>query len=477
MDFLAGYASDSDSESELAGPTRGGSDPKDQDEENILAAMKDLQSFAAMVDPTSASSSTSEPKSNPTSRTSQAQGNGVPGIENPEDQQFLSFLKEIEAIPIPETDTEPLPPPPPPSSSLQTENGLVPPPPPPPPPISDDSQSTIASLLDSGKAVHAIYNRLQNLSLLPSPTIDTKDLERRLLEFEVRIEDWEKDGLESWYFLGADRSQAIHSAQGRQANGVDQLEMTAIPPFGGIVGAMEKRVQDLELKAAPFGWRAIWDPEEEAYGFEHVRTGTYSPVYPSLEQLLYLDPPAPPPPSTSSNYKRTKTPYTSSAWSASASSSTPPSNFVSSISASPTTSAAPASTHNPWTSPSTSSTGNPVNAMATDTPPNIKKKKRKLAEESTPPTNDFADQHIHPSRRAALGPSQAASSSSTSTSKPMPKKLASLLQKWNEKDKDPSDDEEDEDEEEDRQEHEGAGASGANTESLGGDWRERRLHR
>ena len=96
-------------------------------------------------------------------------------------------------------------------------------------------------------------------------------------------------------------------------------------------------------------------------------------------------------------------------------------------------------------------------------------------EDSAPPSNDFADQHIHPSRRAVLGLSQSVASSSTSTSKTMPKKLASLLQKWNEKDKDPSDDEEDENEE-DCQEHEGAGAmSGANSQSLG-DWRERRLH-
>jgi len=279
MDFLAGYASDSDSDSELAGPTRGRSNPKDQDEENILAALKDLQSFAAMVDPASTSSFTSRPTTAPSINSSRSQDSGAPATEVPEDQQFLSFLKEIEAIPIPETGTQP---PPPPSPSTQTDNALAPPPPP-PPPTSDDPNSTFASLLDTGKAVHAIYNRLQNLSLLPSPAIDTKDLERRLLEFEVRIEDWENSGLETWYFLGADRSQAIHLAEKQlHTTVVDQLDRTFMPAFGGIVGAMEKRVQELELQAAPFGWRVIWDPEEEAYGFEHIRTVRIELLAPDL---------------------------------------------------------------------------------------------------------------------------------------------------------------------------------------------------
>lgn len=267
MDFLAGYASDSDSDGEMAGSTGGRSDRK-QDEEHILAALNDLQSFAAMVDPASISPSTSEPKNIPLKESPRTWGSVVQGTENPEDQQFLSFLKEIEAIPIPETDTQP---PPPPSPSTQIDNNQVQPPP--PPPTSDDPDSTSVSLLEPEKGVHAIYNRLQHISLLPAPTIDTKDLERRLLEFEVRIEDWENDGLEPWYFLGADRSQAIHVAEKQQhLNAVGQHDRVAIPAFGGIVGAMEKRVQELELQAAPFGWKAIWDPEEEAYGFEHIRT-------------------------------------------------------------------------------------------------------------------------------------------------------------------------------------------------------------
>lgn len=59
----------------------------------------------------------------------------------------------------------------------------------------------------------------------------------------------------------------------------------------------------------------------------------------------------------------------------------------------------------------------------------------------------------------------------------MPKKLASLLQKWNEKDVDESD----EDDEEDNSgrsssDPRSAAFTGANSQSLGGDWRERRLN-
>lgn len=60
----------------------------------------------------------------------------------------------------------------------------------------------------------------------------------------------------------------------------------------------------------------------------------------------------------------------------------------------------------------------------------------------------------------------------------MPKKLASMLQKWNDKDKEEEEEEDEDEYEEDFQNHEhGAAAmSGANSQSLGGDWRERRLH-
>lgn len=62
----------------------------------------------------------------------------------------------------------------------------------------------------------------------------------------------------------------------------------------------------------------------------------------------------------------------------------------------------------------------------------------------------------------------------------MPKKLASLLQKWNEKDVEMSDDDDEDDEDDGRdQGYQDLGSSrtGANSQSLGvggGDWRERR---
>jgi hypothetical protein len=63
----------------------------------------------------------------------------------------------------------------------------------------------------------------------------------------------------------------------------------------------------------------------------------------------------------------------------------------------------------------------------------------------------------------------------------MPKKLANLLQKWSEKDKEESDEDEDEQEHEyqagSRQELNASSVpmTGANNQSLGGDWRDRRL--
>ncbi|KAG0044559.1 hypothetical protein BGZ83_010234 [Gryganskiella cystojenkinii] len=512
MDFLSGYASDSDPETD---PTPRPPQPRSpdptaqppppppppQDDDFILAALHDLHSFAASVDETPSSTRIiTAPPAVPFRNEDPQPQSVVGGIDN-DDLTFQSFLQEIEAIPIPEDDPPPPPPPPSPPSLSSTESIPEPPPPPPPPPPplpADETLSTmIASLSDPGKAVHSIYDRLQNLSLFPSPTIDQKDLERRLLEFEARIQDWENGGLDESYFLGTERTLAKqdllnHEQEGNLGKNDEQRIL--VPVFGGIMGAMEKRVLELEHTAAPFGWTAIWDQEEEAYGFEHLRTGTYSPVYPSSEQLLYLDPPAPP--STSSPYKRTKASYSARPASSSSTISATSKPISPVSTSSPFVLSTPSTTvtsptvlsnpliHNPWGTQPTSNPQSPI----TESPPTSKKKKRKATAEGSTTvgeSNDFADMHIHPSRRAALGvggsQSQGPVASTLQTSansKTMPKKLASLMQKWNEKDKEEEEEDEDEDEiEPDFQIAENAAAamSGANSQSLGSDWRERRL--
>ncbi|KAG0216714.1 hypothetical protein BGX31_000496 [Mortierella sp. GBA43] len=297
------------------------------------------------------------------------------------------------------------------------------------------------------------------------------DLERRLLEFAIRMVDWEKGGLYEAYFLGKERANVILACQ--QGTLPDHVEL---PTFGGIVGSILNHLHHLEHMAAPLGWTAVWDVEDEAYGFQHSRTGTYSPVYPSQELVHYLDPP-------------------------SLSSSQPPlsvqsrSYFMSRPAPSPIEASSPSVAQDPWSQaqPSTSEITSPAAVSKT---PVSKIKKRKAEGGMSDRVTDeagFNDQHIHPSRRAILSgkPTTTPPASTTphlgsSSSKQMPKKLASLLQKWSEKDKEESDEDEHEqdyDRREYRHEHQGKQDSqsssvpmtGANSQSLGGDWRDRRL--
>lgn len=156
----------------------------------------------------------------------------------------------------------------------------------------------------------------------------------------------------------------------------------------------------------------------------------------------------------------------------------------------------------PGLQPSTSDSASPTNHSL---PTNISKalasktKKRKAEGNTSDRASEesgFNDQHIHPSRRAVLSNKPVSTSSasttsslgSSSSSKQMPKKLANLLQRWSEKDKEESDEDEHEQEHErrdHRHEQQGSGRqdlhspsapmTGANSHSLGGDWRDRRL--
>ncbi|KAI8599117.1 hypothetical protein EDD21DRAFT_355752 [Dissophora ornata] len=503
MNVLVNYASDSESDIEqepLAPQQNAESKNKGDDDESILAALKDLQDFAASVDtPTTSNNATGTTQQLITSATA-----AVAGPSQDDDLGFLSFMKEIDAIPFPPQEQEqeqalpPPPPPPPPLTSLD----VVPPPPPTPPPMvpseiqqSEADYETLASRI--AQEVQMVHNRLYHLSLLPSTSIDQKDLERRLLEFAIRIADWQRGGLYEPYFLGMERAEVISTCQRTAGTAVE--DMTELPPFGGIVGPMVKHMYELEHMAAPPGWIAIWDQADEAYGFQHTSTGTYSPVYPSQELIHHLDPPS----YSSGSPVLSRSGRTSYFTSRSTAYSTDRQSPLASVAQSSWNQATISSPHSATESTShTSALIQPSDGISKSTSA-TKTKKRKLSESNTainrntldrPAEDDhaFNDQHIHPSRRAvltsrsaALALPSASSSGSSSSSKTMPKKLASLLQKWSEKDREESgeDDDEEEDDRDSEQQYLQSGGldaysapTGSNSQSLGGDWRDRRLH-
>ncbi|KAG0255903.1 hypothetical protein BG011_004859 [Mortierella polycephala] len=457
MNVLVDYSSDSDSEQESSpGYGKVGTTaPRDSIEDDFVrAALNDLQSFAASVE------------NDPTKMLGEGKPSQQPVVAthdpDPEDLKFLSFLKEIDAIPDPSTDhTQARPPTPPPPTSPEPQ--LPPPPPPPPPPTEalalfeehdswNGSQSTLAS-------VQEIQARLLNLSLLPVPSIDQKDLQRRLLEFAIRTVDWEKGGLEETYFLGKDRAEAILARQGSETATDGPL-----PPFGGIVGSMIKRLYELEQMATPYGWMPVWDAEDEAYGFQHIRTGAYSSVYPSIELQHYFDP-------TASLSKLTHTFRNNNNGS-----------YFNSHSSTYLAKAANPTVATESVTPPSATQSNSASSVSV-----ASKRKRRKAEESVygqqMDTDPFSDQHIHPSRRAVLtnkppGSSQPSMSApGSSSAKSMPKRMANLLQKWSEKDMESSSDEEENSKEGDQSRVDASTAmSGANSQNLGSDWRDRRLY-
>ncbi|KAF9174115.1 hypothetical protein BGX20_000908 [Mortierella sp. AD010] len=484
MNVLVNYSSDSDSEGENVNPPTTHRQPisqqQQQDNENVKevdddfvsAALKDLQDFAAAVEEES-SMGYSVP-SNPSEEQ-------IGVSDDPDDLGLQSFLKEIESIPCPpeEQGREQEQPPPPPMSPI-VSSAIDPPPPPPPPPPPLDSKTLLPLHHGGGdmkeltsREIQMVQNRLYNLSLLPSSPIDQKDLERRLLEFAIRIVDWEGGGLYESYFLGRERAEAINNHK-HITDEITPTEPTELPSFGGIVGSMIKHMFDLEQTVAPPGWTATWDAEDEAYGFQHLRTGTYSPVFPSQELICYLDPPSSQPSSSPVLPRNNRSYFTSrSATHVPGGPSPSISTALSAVSDSNSQLNAPPS---PETSKSTS----------------MKTKKRKADATTTDPAaaenKSFIDPHIHPSRRAALtiksgtiSPSVSPLSTTGSSSKAMPKKVASLLQRWSEKDlgdENNVNDNDHEEQENNRSDPHIASAfiTGSNAQSLGGDWRDRRLH-
>ncbi|KAF9438627.1 hypothetical protein BGZ76_006372 [Entomortierella beljakovae] len=461
MNALINYTSDSESENEASCPpiSKGQLvvqrrqpiiDTPMDDDDFVSAALKDLESFAD----TAGEVSREKASRHTADDASQA---GV----NEEPDDFLSFLKEIDSIPFPPEDhdqdqdqeQEDPPPPPPPESPPSLYHVEPPPPPPPPPP-----QLPTSALLDSdgllqlssgignlaeitSQEIHVVKNRLYHLSLLPTLSIDQKDLERRLLEFTTRIMDWEKGGLYDSYFLGQERATIIEA--GYDPDEISSIEQ--LPQYDGVVGSMIKHMYKLEEMVVSPEWVAVWDAEDEAYGFQHLRTGTYSPVYPSEELIHQLDPPS----------QATSLPVRSTSRSLYSSRSSR--NYASGLPMGTTT-----VTPSPIDIQSSMDQSSTSKSM-------VKVKKRKTETTEDP---DFMDPHIHPSRKAAL---TVKSGGSSQSSKTMPKKLANMLQKWSEKDMEVDDKEEEEEEETGQEMNLTSSMTGSNSLSLGGDWRSRRM--
>ncbi|KAG0338600.1 hypothetical protein BG004_007159 [Podila humilis] len=521
MNILVDYESASESDTEShphPHSLSGGSNQHDKDEVFISEALEELKQFA---NATADDSNNSEANMN--------------NNNTDEDLQFMSFMKEIEAMPfVPDEPNEPNPPPPASPPPSPTDINLPPPPPPPPspppppPPPPPESDKNITQISRKPDTVYSIYSRLQNLGLLPVDSINQKDLKRRLLEFAIRIKDWERGGLDPIYFLGHARAKAhttlvaagqdqdgtIEDApqqqvqQQQQQHSENQVENVEHPPpaFEGIVGSLVRYLSELEQLVTPQGWIAVWDMEDEAYGFTHLQTGTYSPVYPSRDLIEALGSESIQPEYSLSSsptriaYKsiHMRSYHTTQPWITTKgigqqqqqqiSSSSPPSSSLSphiEIMSANTTTAATTTSQQP-----------------------VKKKKRKLGDTTTD-TGGISpvqqqqqlqqQQYIHHSRRAIFTPKVTSTSISSSAnagnSKVMPRKLANLLQKWNEKDIEESDDDDEDNDEvnqgRDNNSHYASSSSasattrpttmannmtGANSQSLGTDWRERRLN-
>ncbi|KAK3824552.1 MAG: hypothetical protein J3Q66DRAFT_325366 [Benniella sp.] len=281
---------------------------KDGDDDFVSAALQDLQNFAEGIDsdtdmdmdasPTAPDPIVldSEPQdtgivADPTadgkeSRTTKALESGSfsppPPVELTPEQQlvFDAFLRDIDAIPL-TTQDQSRPPVARPNSNDTVDHGL------------DELE------WQKTQPVQSIYSRMHQLSLLPSPTIDQKDIESRLIEFAIRILDWEQGGMKPEYFMGEARAQAVaqqeatkrslNNGQSEQDDDEDedthQDEDLPLPPYAGVVGEMLEYMYNVEQSAAPSGWKTVWEPKDNSYGFRHLVTATFSDTYPSTDVI------------------------------------------------------------------------------------------------------------------------------------------------------------------------------------------------
>jgi hypothetical protein len=271
------------------------------DDDIVSAALKDLQSFAESVEPDVETSSTTttpvldlivtsdrslnativdKPMLSPTTAAELTEASRSIELSSEQQLAFDVFLQEIDNIPMTTEDQSH-----PPGSHSTTNEAHT----------RDCPADLPFDELEWQKAqpVQSIYSRMHQLSLLNSPTIDQKDIENRLIEFAIRILDWERGGMRPEYFVGEARSQAMveRKAAGKVFEGSDQVEQdrndqggsdnddhdndmnqddSQLPPYAGIVGEMLKHMYTVEQSAAPSGWRVVWNPKDSSYGFRHL---------------------------------------------------------------------------------------------------------------------------------------------------------------------------------------------------------------
>ncbi|KAF9955712.1 hypothetical protein BGZ72_003471 [Mortierella alpina] len=192
---------------------------------------------------------------------------------------FDAFMLKIDAIPLVSQD----------QTSPPQEADL---------PVSkDERQEHMLSDLrwQQSASVQEIYSRLHQLSLLSSPTLDSQMLDDRLIEFAIRILDWDRGGMKPAYFMGEERAQFLlqretsakskdrdrsksSSAESDESEDDNEVKDTTMdpPPYGGVVAEMLELMRKTERAAAPDGWDVVWDAMRNSYGFRHWDT---DPVY------------------------------------------------------------------------------------------------------------------------------------------------------------------------------------------------------
>ncbi|KAG0054090.1 hypothetical protein BGZ83_011974 [Gryganskiella cystojenkinii] len=285
----------------------------DRDEEFVSSSLKFLQDFAASVDEKSSPDSdmltTADPMNTVECAATTIHDSNLeelvmskefttepdriqsPTKMTPEQQElFDAFMARIDALPLTTKDQTR----PPLSSS----------------PLRPETPSTLESRLaaqeKSGQqwlrtaSIQSIYSRIHQLSRLLSPLIqqETKNLEKSLVKFAIRILDWEKGGLRPGYFLGEERAAALDrrnneikkndvdddkdeneddqmdidedGEENGQEDRVDEVHDQELPPHGGIVGDMIETMTKVEQQAVPSGWKVVWDAVAGSYSFLHL---------------------------------------------------------------------------------------------------------------------------------------------------------------------------------------------------------------
>ncbi|KAG0087129.1 hypothetical protein BGZ93_011137 [Podila epicladia] len=244
------------------------------DETFISAALKELQSFAASVSENMPISDAVAKEPIPELQTVDNESSGeeedeeeiIPApapslLLTPEQQAvFKAFIERIDAIPL--------------TSADQSHPPMVP-----KRPLSVQDREQLELDWQRYQSVPSIYRRIHRLSTLESPTLNYEELEARLIEFAIRILDWEQGGLNAVYFLGPARAVYVAGREGRDGReDVNRSEEAQEgdgefpPPYGGVVGETLQHLYELESTAAPPPWKLVWNAEEEAFSFHHIVT-------------------------------------------------------------------------------------------------------------------------------------------------------------------------------------------------------------